>query len=94
MTGTQALSAPEDAGAGLSIDARLDALRRESAWRLDPVQFRYLEAMARRTARQGEPVRALLAAKLDKALTNFAERLETAKAAGHGLRRAAPRSTA
>lgn len=66
---------------GISIDAQLDALRRESAWRLDPVRFRYLEAMARRLADQGAPVRGLLEAKLAQAMADYVRRIEAAKAA-------------
>ncbi len=68
------------------VDDRLDALRRESAWRLDPVRFRYLEAMARRLASQPAPVRRLLQAKLERALDDYAGRFEAARAATPGLR--------
>ncbi len=64
----------------------LDALRQDGAWRLDPVRFRYIEALARRLAGQPEAVRRLLQDKLRQAVADYAQRHAQARAAG-----AAPR---
>ncbi len=59
--------------------ARLDALRREGAARLDPTRFRYLEVMARRLASQPPPVRALLEDRLLAALAAYDRQLARAR---------------
>lgn len=50
----------------------LDALRAQGAERADPVRFRYLEALARRTAMHEGEVRRVLEGKLVQALAAYA----------------------
>lgn len=61
-----------------TLRARLAAWREEGAFRLDPTRFCALEALARRAADQGEPVRRLLQATLERALAQYAQRLAEA----------------
>jgi hypothetical protein len=63
-------------------EVQLDSLRSEGAWRLDPLRFRYLEALSRRLQGQPEPVRRLLQDKLQAALCDYAERVVQSKNAG------------
>ncbi len=76
-----------------SIEARLDGLRRDSAWRLDPVRFRYLEAMARRLAGQDAAVRGLLEARLAQALDDYSQRLAAAQVAAQVAAQAPAQAT-
>lgn len=69
---------PADALAPLQ--ARLEGLRREGAWRLAPAHFAYLEALARRLADQPEAVAAPLRERLHAALLAYAARFEQAQA--------------
>ncbi len=62
-----------------ALEASIAALRSEGAWRLDPVRFRYLEALARRLPGQPEPVRRLLQDKLRAAVADYAARLAQAQ---------------
>lgn len=64
-----------------ALEASIAALRSEGAWRLDPVRFHYLEALARRLPGQPEPVRRLLQARLQAALADYAGRLAQAQPA-------------
>jgi hypothetical protein len=59
---------------GVSLQAGIEALRREGAWRIDPLRFRYLEALAQRIPAQPDTVRLLLETKLRAALTDYAAR--------------------
>jgi Protein of unknown function (DUF2894) len=56
----------------------LESLRNEGASRLDPTRFHYLEALARRSSSQTEPVRSLLQDKLQVALADYAKRFAEA----------------
>ncbi|HSV77943.1 MAG TPA: DUF2894 domain-containing protein, partial [Ramlibacter sp.] len=71
--------AGEDATAALQ--ARVAAWRSEGAGRLDPVRFRYLEALARRLSGQPQPLLGLLHEKLEWALADYARRIEQAREA-------------
>lgn len=55
----------EATGTPADLQARLDALRASGAAELDPVQFAYLDALARRAATQPEPIRQPLLVKLN-----------------------------
>lgn len=57
-----------------SLSSQLDALRSSGAAERDPVRFAYLEALARRAATQAEPVRQILAGKIDRAAAELASR--------------------
>jgi outer membrane protein OmpA-like peptidoglycan-associated protein len=59
---------------GASLQDSIESLRRDGAWRIDPVRFRYLEALARRIPGQPDSVRQLLEAKLQAALADYAAR--------------------
>jgi hypothetical protein len=61
-----------------ALQARLDAWRSEGAWRLDPARFRYLESLSSRLQSQPEPVQRLLARKLEAAMDEFAQRVQSA----------------
>ena len=83
------------------LQARLAALRRDGAWRLDPARFHYLEALARRLAGQPPAVQRLLQDSLQAALADYAQRLAQASpdvmaavARPPGARSAQPRSDA
>jgi len=75
---------------GEPLQARIASLRSAGAWRLDPVRFHYLEALARRVAAQREPVRALLHGKLAAALAEYELRLPALPAQGCARRSAPP----
>lgn len=53
---------------------RIAAMREAQVERHDPIRFRYLEALARRTAEQQGLARSLLSAKLDQALDEYGQR--------------------
>lgn len=55
------------------------ALRQQAADQIDPVRFRYLEALARRTLTYRGGARRVLDDKLDKALTEYRERFAEAQ---------------
>lgn len=65
--------APAAAG-GFDAAAALNALRERGAQHADPVRFRFIEALARRTEGQPEAVRRLLQAKLARALDEYLAR--------------------
>lgn len=65
----------------LDPEAALEALRRQGGERFDPVRFRFLEAMLRRSAEQQGAVRENLNLRLAKALQAFSERLAKAREA-------------
>lgn len=67
------------ASQGVDHDALIDALRAQGAAGFDPVRFRFIEALARRTAAQPEVVKRGLEVKLAKLLTDYGERLEQAR---------------
>jgi hypothetical protein len=56
-------------------EALIGAWREQRADRRDPVRFRFIEALARRTANQQGAARAVLDKRLARALVDFAERL-------------------
>lgn len=56
------------------LQARLDALRASGAAERDPVRFAYLDALARRAARQPEAIRQSLNAKISAAASELAGR--------------------
>ena len=61
--------------------ARLEALRADGAAHVDPARLRYLDLLAGRAATEPEPVRAILAGKLDSALERFEQRFRQAQQA-------------
>ena len=63
---------------GTRAQAMLDAWRERHADRLDPVRFRFIEAMARRAAAHEGEVRRLLDARLSALLDAYAGDLEAA----------------
>jgi hypothetical protein len=68
----------EEEGAGeavITTGAALDAWRARGADRIDPVRFRFIEAMARRTAGQQGDARRLLDDKLARLLAAYGERV-------------------
>jgi len=75
---TLAAEAPE------ALQAWIEALRSDGASRVDPLRFRFLEAMARRMAAQTEPVRGLLHGKLEAALGEYAQRVADARQGAAG----------
>jgi hypothetical protein len=84
----------DEAGA---MQAWLESLRREGAWRLDPARFHALEALSRRLPGQPEPVRLLLQEKLQAAVAAYAGRFaERRQAEGEvpGIRRLAAQAPA
>lgn len=69
-----------------ATDTLLESLRQSGAWRLDPVRWRFLEALARRLPAQPAPVRERLQQRLDAAVEDYAQRWAGAgPAAGTGL---------
>lgn len=73
-------------------DPRLAALRAQGAQHVDPVRFRYIEALARRAVAHGGEVRRLLDDKLARALTAYGGQVEQARTeAGQTLTRLAQR---
>lgn len=63
---------------GPASDPRIAALRAQGAQQVDPVRFRYLEALARRAAAHGGEVRQLLDEKLAQALMVYGVQVEQA----------------
>ena len=61
----------------------LQSLRDEGAQHFDPVRFRYLEALAQRTAGAPDPVRRHLEGRLNTALADHAERFKQAQQAAN-----------
>lgn len=59
----------------------LAALREQGAQQLDPVRFRYIEALARRAQAHGGAARAVLDARLAEALLRYGQRGTTSSAA-------------
>lgn len=57
------------------------ALREQGADRFDPVRFRFIEALARRTAEQRGAARKILDDRLAKALADYGSRFEQARSA-------------
>lgn len=68
-----------DGATGAASDARLAALRALGAGSFDPVTMRFLEAMARRAASQGDAVRRVVDARIEQAATSLQARLEQAR---------------
>jgi hypothetical protein len=66
---------------GRDFDAPLAALRERGAQRIDPVRFRFIEALARRAAAHGGAVRRILDARLAAALADYRERFDAPRAA-------------
>ena len=60
----------------------LDSLRAEGAQHLDPVRFRYLEVLDERLSAQPPAVRQVLARRLQAAVADYAERVQTAAPRG------------
>jgi hypothetical protein len=75
---------PLDEANGLTIDA----LRKQGADRADPVRFRFLEALARRTAVHEGEVRRVLEGKLNQAVAAYAAKLRAFEAAAPPVRKA------
>lgn len=85
---TQQPSPPLDDATALQ--ARLEVLRSQGAWRLDPARFHALEALARRLPAQPPPVRQLLQDKLRAGLADYAQGLALAPPRAARARPAAP----
>ncbi len=66
------------AAADLDAGATLEAWRKQGAHRLDPVRFRFIEAMARRAAAHNGETRRLLDDKVDRLLRTYGDDLEKA----------------
>jgi len=71
-----ALGAPEHSLA----ESAIAALRACGAQRVDPVRFRFIEALAERSAGQPNAVQAVLAPKLARALADYQQRCSAAQA--------------
>ncbi|MEJ8836085.1 DUF2894 domain-containing protein [Ramlibacter sp. AN1133] len=69
---------------------RLAALRAAHAWRIDPVRFHAMEALARRLHAQPESVRTLLHEKLAAAVADYEQRVADAPARGAAAAAPAP----
>jgi hypothetical protein len=72
---------------GASLQAGIESLRRDGAWRIDPVRFRYLEALAERIPGQPDAVRRLLESKLQAGLADYAARFAAQPIPAGGLHR-------
>lgn len=59
----------------------IDALRARGAHRLDPVRFRHIEALARRSAAHHGEARRLLDERLDRLLADYAQQAEARRTA-------------
>lgn len=77
-----------------ALQARLEVLRSQGAWRLDPARFHTLEALSRRLPGQPPPVRQLLQDKLRTGLADYAQRLALAPPRAPRARPAAPAAPA
>lgn len=78
-------------GGTRDAQAMLDAWRERGADRLDPVRFRFIEALARRSAGHGGDARRILDDRLSKLLKAYADHLEsTASKAGDAGNAASP----
>lgn len=66
---------------GRDFDAPLAALRERGAQQFDPVRFRFIEALARRSVAHGGEVRRILDAKLAAALAEYGGRYEATQPA-------------
>ena len=64
---------------GVEPGDKVAAWRQRGAHHIDPVRFRFIEALARRAREQQGPARRILDAKLDKALSQYAERFAQAQ---------------
>lgn len=60
------------------LQARIEALRAQGAWRIDPMRVAQLQALARKLAQQSAPVQALLRRKIEGGLAELASRLAQA----------------
>jgi hypothetical protein len=67
------------ASQAIDPEALIDALRTRGAEGFDPVRFRFIEALARRTVVQPETVKRGLESKLAKLLSDYGERFEQAR---------------
>ncbi len=67
---------------GLSDALTIDALRARGAHRFDPVRFRFIEALARRTAAHGGQARQMLDRRLAEVLAEYAARADQARTDG------------
>jgi hypothetical protein len=72
------------------VHATLDAWRASGAAAVDPVRFRFIEALARRTAAHEGRARRLLDEKLAQAIAGYGEKLERARQAPPRAVAAAP----
>lgn len=74
------MRSPVNSGQTHDSDATLDAWRAQGADRVDPVRFRFIEAMARRTAAQQGSARSLLDARLTGLLAAYGAAVDAAQA--------------
>ena len=58
--------------------ARVEALRAQGAWRVDPMRVAQLQALARRLPQQGAAVQALLRRRIEGALDELAASMQQA----------------
>lgn len=72
------MNASSPGGSPAAAEAGLEELRRSGRSRVDPVRFRYLEALARRISAQPEPLRRLLQARFMARLAEYAEHAKAA----------------
>jgi hypothetical protein len=70
----------QSGGQGSDPGSIIAGLRERGAQRVDPVRFRFIEALARRSATQSDDVRRLLEAKLAELLLDFGRRIDQASA--------------
>jgi hypothetical protein len=86
MSGAAARASAEP----VPVPAALAALRSQGAERLDPLRFRFLEALAGRMAAASGPVQALIEARCQAALDDYTERFRQGRPLGrelgHGVR--------
>lgn len=64
---------------GVDPAALIDALRARGADRFDPVRFRFIEALIRRAAAQGDAVKRRLEGRLARLLIDYSQRFEQAR---------------
>lgn len=75
-------------------DDRLEALRAQGAHLVDPVRFRYLEALARRAQSQPAAVQRVLMPRLASAIADYACRVDQSVSRPAVAARSAPQGTA
>ena len=82
MSSPRELERRGDHGSAMDAGAMIDAWRERGDHRLDPVRFRFIEALARRAAAHRGEARRILDDKLAKLLAAYGEDLEKAPLRG------------